>query len=87
MERKLSILFLLNDKNQLFMIVKVQISQFSSDGIKYMFFYNRSRSIMEERNLTEEVLKAMKGRAKAFFKVNITPDSFSIIEEVPDQDW
>lgn len=56
------------------MIVKVQISQFSTDGGTHMLIYNKSRTVRYEDVATDEVLKAMDGSLKEFFKAKLIAD-------------
>lgn len=78
------------------MIVKVQLSLESNlpghtVGSR-MLVYNKSRSVMFERDADDCIVKKMKGRPEAFF--NATTDDggkdtgkISISDEAPWQDW
>lgn len=68
------------------MLVKIQISQASSDRKKHMLIYNKSRTVTREREASPEVIKAIKGRSKAFFNIRDTPDGFVIESEADWQD-
>jgi hypothetical protein len=56
------------------MIVKVQISQFDSEGGKRMLIYNQDRDIMYETDATEDVVKAMGNEPKKYFHAKLIPD-------------
>lgn len=56
------------------MIVKVQISQFSSDGQKRMLVYDRKRKYEFEDVVTPEILGIMNGRPKLFFEAELIDD-------------
>lgn len=70
------------------MIIKLQISQFSSDSTKRMLAYDETRDYSFESNATKEVLALMKGRPKAFFYATLDKElKFVIGEEAPWQNW
>ncbi len=74
------------------MLVKIQISQFSSDSNVHMLIYDKKRSVRIEQVATPEILKKMKGRPKAFFnavmnKPKGAEPNIDIQEEAPWQNW
>jgi hypothetical protein len=56
------------------MIVKVQLSQFDSQGRTMMLVYNEDRSIMYEDEATKPIIDAMSGEPKKFFHAELIPD-------------
>lgn len=75
------------------MIVKVQLSQFDSEGRSMMLIYNEDRTIRYEEQATKEIVTLMQGEQKRFFHAKVVtkkkPFSRTIqIEEVaPWQTW
>ena len=75
------------------MIVKVQVSQFDSEGRKMMLVYNQDKSVIYEEEATENVLAVMQNEQKRFFNAKVVtkkkPASKTIqIESVaPWQKW
>ena len=75
------------------MIVKVQLSQFDSEGRKMMLVYNKDRSIMYEDYATVGIIDVMQKELKKFFNAKIVtkkkPPSRTIqIESIaPYQSW
>lgn len=69
------------------MIVKVQISQFSSDGVSRMLVYNESRTVKYEGEVTKEVLLKMKGLPKQFFHSEIKNGERILLKVAPWQNW
>jgi hypothetical protein len=47
-------------------IFKIQLSQFSSDGMRRVLIYNEDRSIYHEQQATDEIVVTVDGRAKSF---------------------
>lgn len=70
------------------MIIKLQISQFCSEGSASMLAYNESREYTYQSKASEEVLKLMRGRPKAFFYATLDKElKFVVEEEAPWQNW
>lgn len=75
------------------MIVKVQLSQFDSEGRKMMLVYNQDKSIRYEEQATDDIITVMQNGHKRFFHAKIVtkkkPPSRTIqIEGVaPWQTW
>lgn len=73
------------------MIVKLQSSQFSSDGEKRCLIYDRSRAVYYETDKPEEVeplLKVLNDRPKAYFHAEINKEGKVVIgKEAPQQNW
>jgi hypothetical protein len=72
-------------------IVKVQVSQFDSDGRKRILIYDRDRKFKVQTDYVEGgfIEKKMGDRPKAFFhaKLDFQKHTFVIGEEAPEQDW
>jgi len=68
-------------------IVKVQVSLASSDGVTRCLIYNKDRSFAYEGGLNEDMVKTMAGRPKAYFKATLGSEGLEIWEEMPEQDW
>lgn len=75
------------------MIVKVQLSQFDSEGRSMMLVYNQDKSVRYEEEATREIIAVMQNEQKRFFHAKIVtkkkPPSRTIqIEGVaPWQTW
>lgn len=69
------------------MIVKVQISQFSSDGKLHVLIYNKDQSVLYEAEATKAIAKLMGDRPKAFFHAILNGSKAEIGLEAPWQDW
>ena len=76
------------------MIVKVQISQASSDGLVHMLVYDKAREHIYEDEATQEVLDLMGDKKKAFFQARMIDDpeqvgkkKIVLKSEVPEQEW
>ena len=70
------------------MIIKVQISQFTTTAEKQVLVYNESRTILGEFPLTVEIEEAMQGRIKAFFKAEVSPlGAIELDRMVKDREW
>jgi hypothetical protein len=70
------------------MIIKVQLSLMSSDGLVRMLAYDKERSFTYEAVADDDVLDLMCGRPKAYFEAKINKDKLlEIGEEVEEQDW
>jgi hypothetical protein len=69
------------------MIVKVQVSLASSDGVTRVLIYNQSRSFTYEGGVNQDMVETMAGRAKAYFEADMGPGGLEIGDEVEGQDW
>lgn len=72
------------------MIVKVQVSLFTSDDIPTVLVYNEDRSHRYEGPIIKGLMKKMNGYPKKFFWANVNlsrPDLIDILEEAPWQKW
>ena len=78
------------------MIVKVQLSQFDSEGRKMMLIYDKTRKHRLETEVDPEMLKRMGQDQKKFFHAEIVPHPknwlngeqiFQIGEQAPWQNW
>lgn len=69
------------------MIVKVQMSKFSSDGVKRCLIYTKDRAFKYEGGMNDDMVQTMAGRDKAFFEASMGPEGLEIADELPDQGW
>lgn len=72
------------------MIVKIQISQFSSAGFTSILVYDESRDFQYETHVPEEVepiIKLMNSNPKAYFNAKIVGTKFQILSQVKKQNW
>jgi hypothetical protein len=78
------------------MIVKVQLSQFDSEGRKMMLMYDKARKYELEMEAPEEFIKLMGDEPKKFFHAKLVPDDrpgyegsslIDIGEPAPWQNW
>jgi hypothetical protein len=69
------------------MIVKVQMSQFTSDGVSRVLIYNESKSFTYEGGVNEDMVETMAGRPKAYFEAEMGPEGLEIGAEVEAPDW
>jgi hypothetical protein len=72
------------------MIVKIQASLASSDGVKSCLIYDKSRDVMYETSdpkETKPLLKLLKGRDKAYFNAEIVNTKIEVHEEEQYQNW
>jgi hypothetical protein len=68
-------------------IVKVQVSLASSDGVTRVLIYNQNCTFEYEGGINEDMVETMAGRAKAYFEASMGPDGLEIGEELEDQSW
>lgn len=72
------------------MIVKVQRSQFSSDGIRRILIYDETREYQyetEDPNEISEIETAMHGAQKAFFHTELIDNEFHLSHLAEWQEW
>lgn len=70
------------------MVVKIQQSLHSSDNQKWLLIYDEERNHHAQIEATEDVLKLLNGRPKAYFEAQINKDKMLVIEkEVPNPGW
>ena len=70
------------------MIIKVQVSLFTTEAKQQVFMYNQSRDLEWQCDATPELLALMAGEPKKFFNAHWTKvRGFRIIDEAPWQDW
>ena len=69
------------------MIVKVQVSIFTSDGIKTALIYDEARDICQEVAVSKYIDKLMDGAEKKFFHVEVNNGELEFIKEAEWQDW
>lgn len=69
-------------------IVKVQASLTSNNDVQSILIYNEDESVMAEFDATDDVLKLLDGRPKAFFFAHIADDGGLILgTPAPWQQW
>lgn len=70
------------------MIVKVQLSLFSSSETRIVLVYNKNRKYLWEGEVTKEIEQVMNGQVKAFFYAKINKENkFELIGKAPWQTW
>jgi len=69
------------------MIVKVQISQFDSEGRTRMLVYDKTRKHMMEREADTCILKKMGDDPKKFFHAEVKNGKFEIGQQAPWENW
>lgn len=73
------------------MIVKVQMSQFSSDGEQRLLIYNRDRSFLDHLVVTDKLrplVQRLSGRPKVYFEATLDADrNVELGREVELQRW
>lgn len=69
------------------MIVKVQISQFTSHGNLRVLVYNEDRTIQWEDGADSEVLDFVQGRPKVYAEAHMEGTIIVLDKIVEDQDW
>lgn len=74
-------------------IIKVQLSQFDSEGRTMMLAYNEDKSMWYEGDATQDVIDVMQGEQKRFFHAKFNKNkkkhggTFVIEEIAPWQNW
>jgi hypothetical protein len=70
------------------LVVKVQLALHTSDGAAgaRCLITNEERTILYETE-AEDVVRAMAGRAKAYFRATLKDTFLTLGEEVPEPDW
>lgn len=68
------------------MIVKIQIP-IGGNGPQLALVYNKSRTFETYLDIDENLSAFMKGRAKAFFHVQLQGENLSIESEAAWQEW
>jgi len=70
------------------MIVKVQLSITSSDGIQKVLIYDKSKSIMYQEDANQDIIGKMDGEVKKFFNARINKKGIlELINPTDFQDW
>ncbi|MBX3203212.1 MAG: hypothetical protein KF894_34125 [Labilithrix sp.] len=69
------------------MIVKVQMSLASGDGIRRVLIYDRPRRFQYEGGVNDDVVEMMGDRAKAYFEAGIRDGNLELGPEVEAQSW
>jgi hypothetical protein len=68
-------------------IVKIQVSQYTTAGQQQMFIYSKDESVKYQGPITEAVETIMQGRPKIYCEVKTYGDTIELIDVVEDQDW
>ena len=67
---------------------KIQVSLATNMPTPMVLAYNKNRNIEGQFPVTDEILKLMDGRFKAFFACRVRPDGkLEVIAEVEDPGW
>lgn len=69
------------------MIVKVQISSYTTANKQQMIIYNKEHTAHFEGDLTEEVKRKMGAKLKAYFYAVVKYGRIIIDDEAPPQFW
>jgi hypothetical protein len=70
------------------LIVKVQISLFTTETTRQMLVYDRRKSVVFQGDVTQEVLDEMEGDPKAFFHATHRRDgAIELHRRAPWQEW
>jgi hypothetical protein len=69
------------------MIVKVQLSEFSSANAPKVLIYDETRSFRYEGGINSDMVEAMGGRAGVFFEAEVGEGGLEIGVEVADPGW
>ena len=72
------------------MIVKIQQSLFSSEGVKSVMIYDETREFMYQTDNPEEtasIVELLGDRSKGYFNAEIVDTKFNILDEVEEQEW
>lgn len=69
------------------MIVKVQLSEYTTHEVQQVLIYNEDRQVWFEGPATESHLILMFGRKKAYFNATTKNGQIVIDDEVPAQEW
>jgi hypothetical protein len=69
------------------MIIKVQRSQFSSDGQDMLLVYDRSRRLKGQFPTPPEIAELMGDRPKIFVHAEVVGSELDISGEAPWQEW
>lgn len=69
------------------MILKVQVSLASSDGVTRVLVYNKDRSFTYQGGVNQDMVDTMAGREKAFFEGGIVDGVLEMGDEVEDPGW
>ena len=70
------------------MIVKVQVSLFTTEAARQVLIYNEDRSITYQGDVTPEILDVMDGERKRYFFAVMNDDKTIGLEDpAPEHDW
>lgn len=70
------------------MIVKVQLSQFTSDGIRRVFIYNKDRSVEYDDIVGDEIVKFLKNAPKSFWVAKLNKEKkIVLMRKAAWQEW
>ena len=69
------------------MIVKVQRSLYSSDGKDSVLIYDRDRTVIETRPLTEDIGRKLGEANKRYFYATVYNDQLQLGSIAPTPDW
>lgn len=69
------------------MIVKVQLSEYTTANKQQMLIYNKDHTAHYEGDLTDEIRRKMGAKFKAFFYAVVKNGRIIIDDEAPPQFW
>lgn len=69
------------------MIVKVQVSLYTTHEARQCLIYDQSQRFRHQGEVSDELMSLMRGRAKAFFYADVHGREFVIGDEAPSQAW
>jgi hypothetical protein len=68
-------------------IVKVQLSLYTTAAQRMMLVYNQDRSYQQEVPAPDPVVRLMNGLNKAYFEASMFRGELTLDEQVDDQPW
>ena len=68
-------------------IVKIQVSIATTAKNQMVLIYNKDRTFLDERVVSKEILKVMKGENKKYFLAEMKDHYLCLIKEVGEQKW
>lgn len=69
------------------MIVKVQLSLFTTEKARQVMIYNETRKYQYEGDAPAELVKLMHGEPKRYFYAKVKNGKFELGRRAPEQDW
>jgi hypothetical protein len=69
------------------MIVKVQLSLFTSAGVPQVLIYNQARTVVFEGDADDEIVRRMGDDVRAFFKAKLHGTLIHLGAKLDEQGW